>query len=479
LETVLMISSDRIPNNVDLAGNKRLQRALEYWQPKYLQWWRDMGPQGFQDYHQVYLRTAISVDPRGWAHFEYVKLPDYRWGIFLAEPVADRRIHFGQFKGQPVWQEVPGEFRNQLRRLIVTQGDTEPASVEQQRMLGHHCPSLYDLRNLFQVNVEEGRHLWAMVYLLHSYFGRDGRDEAEELLERQSGNRDKPRMLEAFNTPIETWLDFFSFTMFTDRDGKSQLLSLSESSLDPLSRTTRFMLTEESHHMFVGDTGLARIIERTCQLMKESGFSEDVRAVGGIDLPMIQRHINFWFSQSLDLHGSEVSSNAANYFTNGLKGRAEEDKHRDDHVLADDVYLLDVIDDEGRSTKREVPMRNALNEVLRDWYVEDCRNGIERWNKKIQSHGINFEFYLPDRKFNRRIGVFAGLHFDPWGQPLSPGDWARRRTEWLPTAADTEYLKSIQARPVYEPGKFANYIAPPLRGINQKPIDFEYVRTEA
>src|SRR3989454_12674431 len=474
-----MISSDRIPNNVDLAGNKRLQRALEHWQPKYLQWWRDMGPQGFQDYHQVYLRTAISVDPRGWAHFEYVKLPDYRWGIFLAEPVADRRIHFVQFKGQPVWQEVPGEFRNQLHRLIVTRGDTEPASVEQQRMLGHHCPSLYDLRNLFQVNVEEGRHLWAMVYLLHSYFGRDGRDEAEELLERQSGNHDKPRMLEAFNTPIETWLDFFSFTMFTDRDGKSQLLSLSESSLDPLSRTTRFMLTEESHHMFVGDTGLARIIERTCQLMKESGFSEDVRKVGGIDLAMIQRHINFWVRQSLDLHGSEASSNAANYFTNGLKGRAEEDRHRDDHVLADDVYLLHVVDDDGRPTRREVRMRNARNEVLRDWYVEDCRNGIERWNKKVQSHGIDFEFYLPDRKFNRQIGVFAGLHCDPWGQPLSPEEWSRRRTEWLPTPADTEYLKSIQARPVYEPGRFANYIAPPLRGINQKPIDFEYVRTEA
>ena len=169
----------------------------------------------------------------------------------------DRRIGFGDFKGQPVWQEVPGEFRNQLRRLIVIQGDTEPASVEQQRSLGAHCPSLYDLRNLFQVNVEEGRHLWAMVYLLHSYFGRDGRDEAEDLLERRSGNDDTPRMLEAFNEPIDTWLDFFAFTMFTDRDGKSQLLSLSESSLDPLSRTTRFMLTEEAHHMFVGETGIA------------------------------------------------------------------------------------------------------------------------------------------------------------------------------------------------------------------------------
>ena len=204
-----------------------------------------------------------------------MKLPEYRWGIFLADPVHDRRIGFGDFFGQPVWQEVPGEFRNQLRRLIVTQGDTEPASVEQQRLLGQRCPSLYDLRNLFQVNVEEGRHLWAMVYLLHSYFGRDGRDEAEELLERQSGNRDKPRILDAFNEPIDNWLDFFMFTMFTDRDGKSQLMSLSESSLDPLSRTTRFMLTEEAHHMFVGETGIARILERTCQLMKEAGAIAD------------------------------------------------------------------------------------------------------------------------------------------------------------------------------------------------------------
>jgi benzoyl-CoA 2,3-epoxidase subunit B len=464
-----MISNERIPNNVNLSGDKRLQRALEHWQPKYLEWWREMGPQGFQDYHQVYLRTAISVDPKGWAHFEYVKLPDYRWGIFLAEPAHDRRIGFGQFRGQPVWQEVPGEFRNPLRRLIVTQGDTEPASVEQQRLLGRHCPSLYDLRNLFQVNVEEGRHLWAMVYLLHSYFGRDGRDEAEELLQRHSGHEDKPRMLGAFNSPIETWLDMFAFSMFTDRDGKSQLLSLAESALDPLSRTTRFMLTEESHHLFVGDTGLGRIIERSCELMKKSGFSEDVRRVGGIDLPTIQRHVNFWFSQSLDLHGSEVSSNAATYFTNGLKGRAEEEKHQDDHLLADDIYVVN---------GEEVPMRNALNEVLRDWYVEDCRSGVERWNKRIAAHGIDFRLVLPDRKFHRQIGVYSGLHFDPDGRPIDGDVWEQRRGEWLPSPADKEYLKSIQAEPVYEPGLFANYIAPPLRGINQQPIDFKYVRTE-
>jgi benzoyl-CoA 2,3-dioxygenase component B len=471
-----MISAERIPNNVNLSSNKRLQRALEHWQPKYLQWWQDMGPQGFQEYHQVYVRTAVSVDPSGWAHFEYVKLPEYRWGIFLADPVHDRRIGFGDFFGQPVWQEVPGEFRTQLRRLIVTQGDTEPASVEQQRWLGQRCPSLYDLRNLFQVNVEEGRHLWAMVYLLHSYFGRDGRDEAEELLERQSGNRDKPRILDAFNEPIDNWLDFFMFTMFTDRDGKSQLMSLSESSLDPLSRTTRFMLTEEAHHMFVGETGIARILERTCQLMRKGGFSEDVRRVGGIDIPLIQKHLNQWFSLSLDLHGSEVSSNAAAYFANGLKGRAKEDSF-DDHVARDVVYNMEFFED-GKPITKEILMRNAMNEVLRDWYVGDCAAGVERWNRILEHYGVSERLRLPDRKFNRGIGMYSGLHFDPHGRPLSDVEWEQRKFEWLPSTADTEYLLSLMASPVYEPGKFANYIAPPRRGINQQPVNFQYVRTE-
>jgi benzoyl-CoA 2,3-epoxidase subunit B len=405
-----------------------------------------------------------------------VKLPEYRWGIFLAEPTPDRRIGFGDFFGQPVWQEVPGEFRNQLRRLIVTQGDTEPASVEQQRWLGQRCPSLYDLRNLFQVNVEEGRHLWAMVYLLHSYFGRDGRDEAEELLERQSGNRDKPRILEAFNEPIDNWLDFFMFTMFTDRDGKSQLMSLSESSLDPLSRTTRFMLTEEAHHMFVGETGIARILERTCELMKQAGYSEDVRTIGGIDIPTIQKHLNQWFSLSLDLHGGEVSSNAASYFANGLKGRAKEDNF-EDHVVRDACYNMEFFED-GRPVTKDVLMRNAMNEVLRDWYVGDCAAGVTRWNKILERHGMSDRLRLPDRKFNRRIGMYAGFHFDPNGAPLSKEEFDRRKHEWLPSTSDSEYLLSIMAQPIYEPGKFANYIAPPRRGINQLPINFEYVRTE-
>ena len=284
------VSNEKIPNNVHLSDDRRLQRALEQWLPNYLDWWKDMGPDGFQE-KDVFLRTAVSVDRDGWANFDYVKMPDYRWGIFLAEPEEGRKVGFGDHHEDLAWQEVPGEYRNVLRRIIVTQGDTEPASVEQQRNLGKSAPSLYDMRNLFQVNVEEGRHLWAMVYLLHSYFGRDGREEAEALLERRSGNPDKPRILGAFNAEMTDWLSFFMFTTFTDRDGKYQLLSLAESGFDPLARTYKFMLTEEAHHMFVGETGIQRVIQRACELMKEDP-NGDVRARGGVPLEMIQRALN-------------------------------------------------------------------------------------------------------------------------------------------------------------------------------------------
>src|SRR6476646_2507415 len=356
-----VLSNDKIPNNVDLSSDKRLQRALEQWLPNYLDWWKQVGPEGYQE-KDVYLRTAISVDTDGWAHFDYVKMPDYRWGIFLTPREEEKKIGFGDNYGQPVWNEVPGEFRNMLRRITVTQGDTEPASVEQQRLLGETAPSLYDLRNLFQVNVEEGRHLWAMVYLLHSYFGRAGREEAEMMLDRRSGDPDKPRILGAFNQPIENWLDFFMFTMFTDRDGKYQLLALAESGFDPLSRTTRFMLTEEAHHMFVGETGVGRVVRRTCELMRETG-DDDVRRQGAVDLPTIQKYINLWYSVSLDLFGGEVSSNAAGFFASGLKGRDKEETYAD-HRALEGAYPI---------AGEDVPLRNAMNELLRDAYIEDCR----------------------------------------------------------------------------------------------------------
>ncbi len=467
--------SEKIPNNVNLSEDRALQRALEHWQPNYLSWWRDMGPEGSQNF-DVYLRTAVSVDPGGWAHFDYVKMPEYRWGIFLNAPEPGRQVNFGEHKGEPAWQEVPGEHRANLRRIIVTQGDTEPASVEQQRHLGLTAPSLYDLRNLFQVNVEEGRHLWAMVYLLHKYFGRDGREEAEALLERRSGDADNPRILGAFNEKTPDWLSFFMFTYFTDRDGKFQLCALAESGFDPLARTTKFMLTEEAHHMFVGESGVSRVIQRTCQAINDLKTDEPdkLRAAGVIDLPTIQRYLNFHFSVTIDLFGADESSNAATFYSSGLKGRFEETKRDDDHKLHGMTYKVLGVQD-GRLVEREVPMLNALNEVLRDDFIRDSIAGIGRWNRVIEKAGLPHRLVAPHKAFNRRIGTLAGVCVSPDGRVVSEAEWQQRRNEWLPSDEDRAFVGSLMGR-VVEPGQFANWIAPPAVGINRQPIDFQYVR---
>ena len=375
--------------------------------------------------------------------------------------------------GQPVWQQVPGEYRSTLRRLIVTQGDTEPASVEQQRLLGHTCPSLYDLRNLFQINVEEGRHLWAMVYLLHAYFGRDGREEAEELLARHSGDADKPRILTTFNEPISDWLSLFCFTYFTDRDGKYQLKSLAESAFDPLSRTCRFMLTEEAHHMFVGETGLGRVVKRTLEVMKEIGTDDParVRAAGAVDLPTLQKYLNFWCSSSLDLFGSEISSNSAANFANGLKGRPDETQY-EDHVL--------------RETR---PSSWTRPKGAQDG--ADAQRA-ERGDARVLPQGLRDRpeaLEPPDRARRLRVPAHPALHALPpldrrlgrasrstrKGNLISKEDYEKRLPSWIPSEADRAFVHSLMQR-VVEPGKMAAWIAPPERGINNLPVEYEYVK---
>ncbi|MGH9214719.1 MAG: benzoyl-CoA 2,3-epoxidase subunit BoxB [Acidimicrobiales bacterium] len=459
-----------IPNNVDLADDRRLQRALESWQPRFIEWWKELGPIAFQD-NDVYLRTAIDVGQEGWANFGYVKMPDYRWGIFLADPEADRRVGFGDHRGDPVWHEVPGEYRADLRRLVVVQGDTEPASVEQQRALCVTAPSLYDLRNLFQVNVEEGRHLWAMVYLLHRYFGRDGRDEADEMLERHSGDDDNPRILGAFNEPTPDWLSFFLFTYFTDRDGKFQLASLRESGFDPLSRTCDFMLKEEAYHMFVGATGVGRVVQRTVELMKEHD-TDDIRPYGGIDLPTLQRYLNFHYSISLDLFGAETSTNAANYYAAGLKGRFQEAKRDDDHRLHTASRTVPCVAG-GDVGERETTALTALNEMLRDDYIVDCQKGVDRWNRVLAD--VNRQLVLPHVGFNRAVGEFAAHRLSPDGRLLTDDEWSAGVSSWLPTDEDRTHVESLMVG-VHEPGKMAGWMAAPSTGIHQKSVDYDYVR---
>ncbi len=405
----------KIPNNVDLAGDRRLQRALESWQPKFIRWWEELGP------GRVQARTRCSCAPpstsasRAGPTSVTSRCPTTAGASSWPNPKQNRKIAFGEHKGEDVWQEVPGEYRSDLRRLIVVQGDTEPASVEQQRQLSLTAPSLYDMRNLFQVNVEEGRHLWAMVYLLHRYFGRDGRDEADAMLERHSGDADNPRILGAFNEETPDWLSFFFFTYFTDRDGKYQLASMRESAFDPLSRTCDFMLKEEAHHMFVGATGVGPV--RRAHARADAGARhrrrapprrhQPRRAPEVPELPLLGRRSTCSVPRprrtppTTSPPGSRVASRR---------------KRRDDDHRLDDVYPLRAEATDAGIGQREVTQLAALNETLREDYTDDCQKGVDRWNRALAEAGSDFQLRLPHIGFHRQVGTFAGHNVSPDGQ---------------------------------------------------------------
>jgi benzoyl-CoA 2,3-dioxygenase component B len=464
-----------IPNNVGLAEKPELRKSLEWFGIEYRKWWSDCGPAGIRD-NQVYLRTPVGVDAGGWAQYGFVPLSQYRWGVFQAPAKPGRLALFGEVAGQPVWQALPRAHRDYVRKLLVTQGDTEPGSVEQSRQLALTAPSLYDLRNLLQFSVEEGRHLWAMVHLLLEHIGAEARDDARELLTRRSGSADNPRILDAFNNPLQDWLSYFIWCFLADRDGKYQLLSVSESAFDPLARSTQFMLTEEAHHMFIGEDGLRRVIQRTLDLMREHD-TDDVAPHGGINLATIQRSFNFWAPRIYDLFGSDESARAADAFFAGIKGRVHESNH-DEHVRLEGELTVERAAP-GRSCEFvtvQVPMKDALNGVMRQAYLHEVTMLMTRWNKMLARAGAGPEFRLPSQRFNRRFGVYAGGRFSPQGDRVDETVFEACRAEWLPTEADRAHLRAVQ-RPVLERGRVAGWLAAPARGINNMPaLDFDYVR---
>ena len=227
--------------------------------------------------------------------------------------------------------------------------------------------------------------------------------------------------------------------------------------------------------MFVGDTGIGRVVKRTIEVMKELGTDDPVaiRKAGAIDLPTIQRYLNFWFSSSLDLFGGDSSSNAASYFANGLKGRPDEERY-EDHLATEQSYTLELPDGKGGVRQEQIPMRNAMNEVVRESYVKDCEKGLGRWNKLLEDSGFAQRMFLPSPRFRRTVGSCANVPTDLSGRPIGAEEFAARQTEWLPTEGDRAYVHSLM-NGVFERGKMAGWIAPPERGINTKPMDFEYV----
>jgi len=330
---------------------------------------------------------------------------DYNFEVKFGAVPGDV-IEFGDYAGRPKWEtvlQIPDQrVRDTLLHLITYQGDTEFASVEQQRNLLKNAPTDYDLQSALKVTREEMRHGMQMSYLLVKYFGSSGKVEAQKLLERRAF--DNSRLLGAFNQDVLSWLDFYCYTEMVDRDGKYQLTMLNHSGFKPLGASMTPMLQEEFFHLLTGHTGLARVIK-----------------AGRVPVPLIQKHINKWFSVALDLFGVDASSSAYWFYVWGLKGRYDEGKT---DVPAD---------------------RDRLNELAREHYLNEVQGLMEALNKGIAADQPKLT--LPDLKFHRSIGEFAGNTYSIHGDLLAPEAYEKHLEEVLPNAADQALLADITKDP--------------------------------
>ena len=319
--------------------------------------------------------------------------------------IETEEIQFGAFKGRRKWEnlrQVPTQqMRDALMNLIVYQGDTEFASVEQQRHLFDAAPTDWDRRALTRVMIEEMRHGWQMCALLLDHFGYSGKVEAQKMLERRAF--ENKRLLGAFNVDVDNWMDFFTYTDFVDRDGKFQLQMLKYSAFAPLGRSMSYMLREEAFHMGTGNDGLRRIVE-----------------AGVIPAWLIQKYLNKWISSSYDLFGTDNSSSAHWAYVWGIKGRYDEPKNAQDAKLDD------------------------LNDYNRNLYHDEVAGLIERFNSVLKQGEPML--YAPDIKFNRAIGRYGGQKFHAkTGEPLDDKAYEEHLKEYMPSAEDRKLLLEIIA----------------------------------
>ncbi len=327
---------------------------------------------------------------------------EYTFETKLGDLESDE-IEFGHFAGRNKWEkltEIPDQrIRDSLAHLIDYQGDTEFASVEQQKNLLERAPTRYDLESMIRVNREEMRHGWQMCYLLVTHFGDGGKRQAQRLLERRASQH--TRLLGSFNEPVRCWLDFFTYTDFIDRDGKYQLNMLSRSSFAPLAQSMRPMLQEEAYHLLTGNTGLMRIVK-----------------AGVIPTTTIQKYFNKWISTAFDLFGQDESSTAHWAYLWGLKGRYDE------HLFEDPADMA------------------KLNELSRSQYHKEVSAIVDSLNHNVKPGQPKLR--VPDIKFHRSIGVYAGQTYSVEGEPLSPEQYERHLKEVMPNDADDEYLIGVE-----------------------------------
>jgi benzoyl-CoA 2,3-epoxidase subunit B len=338
-------------------------------------------------------QRKIDLEVPGIAEFQF----DAKYG-----DLRSNEIEYGDYAGQPKWERVTqiphAPVKDALLNLIVYQGDTEFASVEQQRDLFKTAPSAYDLESLTRIMAEEMRHGWQMSHVLMTHFGDTGRLEARKLLERRSWQHN--RLLGSFNEPVSHWVDFYVYTDFVDRDGKYQLNMLSTSAFAPLARSMGPMLREEAFHIGTGQTGLGRIVR-----------------AGKVGTPLLQKYFNKWIPTAYDLFGVDHSSSAHWFYVWGLKGRFDEHKW---DAPAD---------------------KTALNEHSRGLYHNEVRTLIEQLNRHVPEDQP--KLFAPDIKFNRGIGAYKDETCSVTGEKLSPEDYAKHKAEALPGPADEAALAEI------------------------------------
>ncbi len=345
-----------------------------------------------------YWQESIGLDTR---EFQGKTMRTFDFEAKFGEPEAET-IEFGHYRGQSKWptlMHIPDQrIRDALLNLIVYQGDTEFASVEQQRLLLNTPPSDYDLFSLLRVMSEEMRHGWQMSYLLCAHFGDEGKREAQKLLERRA--EEGERLLGSFNEIVENWLDFFTYTQFIDRDGKFQLKMLSTSAFHPLARSMGPMLKEESYHLGTGNNGLLRIVKAS-------------KVPPGI----MQRYFNKWVPTAFDLFGTDNSSSAHWAYVWGLKGRFNE---RETDAPADPMHL---------------------NEASRELYRQEINRLVQRLNMVIPDRDRHL--FVPDLKFNRKIGTYARKTYTVRGEEMDPALYPAYLASVTPTAEDQEFLRNI------------------------------------
>jgi benzoyl-CoA 2,3-dioxygenase component B len=315
-------------------------------------------------------------------------------------------IEYGDFLGEKKWErvtQIPHQpIRDALLNLIVYQGDTEFASVEQQRHLLETSPSDYDMESVSRIMVEEMRHGWQMCHLLVNHFGETGKIEARKLLERRSWQN--TRLLGSFNVDVDNWVDFFTYTEFVDRDGKFQLNMLSTSSFAPLARSMGPMLREEGFHLGTGHMGLQRIAR-----------------AGRVPPAVLQKYVNKWLSTAYDLFGKDSSSSAEWFYVWGLKGRYDEAK------------------------QPPKPDKAHLNELSREMYHQEVVKLLESISKHLPAGTPPLR--APDLKFHRSIGEFAGGTYSVTGELLTPEDYARHAAENLPSEEEKKFVAGLMREP--------------------------------